>query len=246
MFFTRTAPSRHVLFLALSAVHFSFYSTSSHAGIVINGTRVIYEQKEKSITVQLTNEGTEPVLAQSWIDDGDEQAPPQHIRVPFVLTPPINRVEPKKGQALRISYTGKALPQNKESVFWLNMLEIPSKAEGAGENLLQMAFRSRIKMFFRPSGLQGTASEAAASLRWSMEGSKVMVSNASAFHVSLVTVAIKGDNRKPTNGEMLTPGSVKQLTIAGAAAGKILAFEWVNDYGAIIVTESTIQSSSTL
>ncbi|PKH26672.1 pilus assembly protein PapD [Enterobacterales bacterium CwR94] len=241
MFSIRSAQPCKSLFLTFTVALFSLYSATSQAGIIISGTRVIYEQKEKSITVQLTNQGDEPVLAQSWIDNGDVNAKPQDIRVPFILTPPINRVEPKKGQALRINYTGQPLPQDKESVFWLNVLEIPSKAEGAGENLLQMAFRSRIKLFFRPSGLKGSPGEAATSLSWSMAGTQVKVSNASAYHVSLVNVSIKGDNRKPADGDMLTPGGSQQLNVAGAAAGKTVKFEWVNDYGAIVSTESTIK-----
>ncbi|MGT2494589.1 fimbria/pilus periplasmic chaperone [Cupriavidus basilensis] len=50
---------------------------------------------------------------------------------------------------LRIVYTQEPLPADRETVFWLNVLEVPSKKEGA-ENALLFAFRSRIKVFFRP------------------------------------------------------------------------------------------------
>src|SRR5471030_1759277 len=115
---------------SLGALLFCLVSVSSWASIVITGTRVIYPSTEKEVTVKLNNVGVSPVLVQSWIDNGDVNAKPENISVPFILTPPINRVEQGKGQTLRINYTGTPLPVNKESVFWLNVLEIPAKAKG--------------------------------------------------------------------------------------------------------------------
>lgn len=224
------------LFLSL----LSAYSAISSASIVIGGTRVIYPQAEKNVSVQLTNEGDSPVLAQSWIDEGNSDASPETLQVPFLLSPPINRIEPKKGQTLRISYTGKALPAGRESVFWLNVLEIPAKAKSA-DNMLQMAFRTRIKVFFRPSGLQGTPTQAAEQLSWSMSGNQVKVANASQYHVSLVRVGVKGEGSKPAEGKMIAPGAADLFSIPGASRGKTLSVQWVNDYGAIVISDVVIK-----
>ncbi|WP_248295841.1 fimbria/pilus periplasmic chaperone [Pantoea sp. R102] len=207
---------------------------------MISGTRVIYPQAEKTISVQLTNEGDSPVLAQSWIDEGNSDASPETLQVPFLLSPPINRIEPKKGQTLRISYTGKALPAGRESVFWLNVLEIPAKAKSA-DNMLQMAFRTRIKVFFRPSGLKGTPTQAAEQLVWSMSGSQVKAANTSQYHVSLVRVGIKGDTRKPAEGKMISPAGSELFSVPGAERGKTLSIQWVNDYGAIVINDVVIK-----
>ncbi|VTR34364.1 putative chaperone protein EcpD [Serratia fonticola] len=54
---------------------------------------------------------------------------PDTVKVPFTPDatgrPYRSRV---KGQALRIARTGGGLPSNRESLFWLNVLEIPPKA----------------------------------------------------------------------------------------------------------------------
>lgn len=216
-------------------------SGGAQAGVVINGTRVIYPQKEKNVTVQLSNEGTAPVLVQSWLDKGDMNANPQTLQVPFVLTPPINRIEPKQGQTLRISYTGQPLPTDRESVFWLNVLEIPSKpADASSNNFLQMAFRTRIKLFFRPTGLPGTPAEAAKSLRWTLHNGEVTATNASPWHVSLVSVRLKESNAKAASAEMVAPESNASFRLTGAASGKTLVADWVNDYGAIVSSEAVI------
>lgn len=103
------------------------FSPVLSASIVVNGTRVIYPSSAREISVKMTNMGKRPLLIQSWIDDGDMTAKPENIRVPFVLSPPFNRVDAGKGQTLRISQTDPDLPEDRESVFWLNILEIPAK-----------------------------------------------------------------------------------------------------------------------
>lgn len=215
-------------------------SMAASAGVVITGTRVIYPADAKEVTVKLNNMGSAPVLVQSWIDNGDTQAKPEDISVPFILTPPINRVEPSKGQTLRLSYTGAALPSNKESVFWLNVLEIPAKAtpKPGKENFLQMAFRSRIKLFFRPVGLAGNANDAAKSLAWSATAGGVSATNPTPYYVSLVTVKVNG---KGVEGQMIAPGENKKFTLPAISAGNKVSFKFVNDYGAVNDIESVIR-----
>ncbi|WP_218722727.1 fimbria/pilus periplasmic chaperone, partial [Escherichia coli] len=46
------------------------------ADIVISGTRVIYKSDQKSVNVRLENKGNNPLLVQSWLDTGDDNAEP--------------------------------------------------------------------------------------------------------------------------------------------------------------------------
>jgi P pilus assembly chaperone PapD len=50
--------------------------------------------------VQLRNEFATPALVQTWIDQGDMSTMPAADQIPFVLTPPLSRVESKKGQII--------------------------------------------------------------------------------------------------------------------------------------------------
>ncbi|MGP4131767.1 fimbria/pilus periplasmic chaperone [Pantoea tagorei] len=119
------------------------------------GTRVVYPAAEKEITVRLDNRGDQPALVQAWIDDGDPNQPVDKINVPFVMLPPVFRMEANKGQTLRIVYTGSDLPVDKESIFWLNVLDIPPKDKSRiNKNQLQMAIRSRIKLFLSACGAE--------------------------------------------------------------------------------------------
>ncbi|MNS47034.1 Chaperone protein EcpD precursor [compost metagenome] len=119
--------------------------------VQISGTRVIYPANAREVTLELTNKGSTPSLVQVWIDAGDRRIRPGAEALPFLVTPPITRIEAQRGQSLRLAYVGQGLPQDRESVFWLNVLEVPPsvKSTQAGQNLVQLAFRSRIKMFYR-------------------------------------------------------------------------------------------------
>ncbi|CAI1949926.1 Chaperone protein fimC precursor [Serratia fonticola] len=216
----------------------SLLAAPAVASIVITGTRVIYASDAKEVSVKLNNAGKQPVLIQSWIDRGDANAKPESIKVPFILTPPINRVEAGKGQTLRISYTGEALPMDKESVFWLNVLEIPAKNKAStAENFLQVAFRSRIKFFFRPIGLQGDANEAAKVVTWTGKGNSLLASNPTPYYVSFVTLSV---NERKVEGSMIAPHSTLTVKLPGHAGSKVSG-EYVNDYGAVRSFESVIK-----
>ncbi|KJG00519.1 molecular chaperone, partial [Raoultella planticola] len=110
------------------ALFFCFiFSVAANANnIIVNGTRFIYPGNEKEITVQLSNTADRPALAQAWLDNGNADATPDTITTPFIITPPISRVDAKSGQTLRIKLGSAAgLAQNKETLWWLNLLEIP-------------------------------------------------------------------------------------------------------------------------
>ncbi|WP_431223871.1 fimbria/pilus periplasmic chaperone [Serratia sp. L9] len=216
----------------------TLFSAGSLASVVISGTRVIYPSDAKEVSVKINNVGPSPVLLQSWIDNGDANAKPASIKVPFVLTPPMNRVEQGKGQTLRISYAGGTLPMDKESVFWLNVLEVPAKNEAkANENRLQMAFRTRIKLFYRPKGLEGNANEAAKAVTWNTQGGKVQANNPTPFYVNFVNLSVNG---KKLDNAMVAPRSTMVLNLAGNGGSKISG-AFVNDYGAVNPFDAVIK-----
>ncbi|CAB3753557.1 fimbria/pilus periplasmic chaperone [Paraburkholderia solisilvae] len=217
-------------------------SSGARAGVVISATRVIYDEKEPEVTVKLTNEGSVPALVQTWIDHGETRQAPSEIDVPFVVTPPISRIDPAKGQTLRIAYTGEPLPQDKESVFWLNVLEVPPRpsADEAGANKLQLAFHSRIKLFFRPPDLKGASREAPAAVTWRFvdAGGKTAVEayNPSAYHVSFIQVDVTVNNRSATceDGGMVGPGERRLFPVSGwksASGAAQVHYTSLNDLG---------------
>ena len=219
------------------------------ANVVISGTRLIYPAKEREITVKTTNMGKEPSMVQVWIDRGDPNSRADTANAPFLVTPPLVRIEPNKGQAFRVVFTGAALPKDRESIFWFNLLDVPPLPKDADANVMQVAYRSRIKLFYRPEGLTGNPVKAAESLAWSRgasgkSGVELQVRNNSPFYVSLANVALKSGSAsfKDAEGKTLAPFSTQNITLKGSGmlpAGQAnVTYSWVNDYGAA-VTQTT-------
>lgn len=212
--------------------------------VQISGTRVIYPAAAREVTLELINKGNTPSLVQVWIDSGDRRIRPGAEAVPFLITPPITRIEAQRGQSLRLAYVGQGLPQDRESVFWLNVLEVPPSAKStqAGQNLVQLAFRSRIKLFYRPEGLAGDMEHSAHRLSWSLvrqgAGYALRASNPSLYHVSISNLELQTTQTKRysnLSGGMVAPGGSFDFPVdrlSGSVHAKAVTFYWLNDYGA--------------
>lgn len=229
---------------SLAFVTASLSTFSASADIVISGTRVIYPQSSKDVTVKMENRGNKPLLVQSWLDDGRDTTNPQELKLPFIVTPPVSRVDPSKGQTVRITWTQQPLPQDRESLFWFNVLEVPPKAkEEDSQNVLQLAFRTRIKMFFRPTGLQGDPAVAAGNLKWSQQGTTLIANNSSPYYVSMAaaTVTVKG-KKIAVDSHTIPPLSNEKIPVKNTidmTGGKI-EYTAINDFGGVEKHQTTI------
>ncbi|MDC9788169.1 fimbrial biogenesis chaperone [Proteus mirabilis] len=208
-------------------------SGSVQAGLVINGTQVVYPSEAGEVTVQITNNGKRAVLVQSWLDTGNKDETPDKITTPFALTPPINRVEAGKGQSLRISAINTSvLRQDRESLFWLNVLEIPGRPDksGAQENYLQLAVRSRIKFFYRPASLKDDIVKAPTQLIWSATNKGLTVTNPTPYHISLATIVV---GNKTMDVDMVSPQDNRTFEQIKVPKGSTIVASWIDDYGSI-------------
>jgi len=88
------------------------------AAITMAGTRVIYDARSQGVTLTFNNPDSGPSVMQLWVDTGNEQSTPETADAPFVVTPPIFRIEPGAGQTVHLLFTGKGMPQDRESVFF--------------------------------------------------------------------------------------------------------------------------------
>ncbi len=209
-------------------------AVGAYADISLNTTRVIFDGKNKEASLVVRN-GANPVLIQSWLESN---TPGDKGELPFAITPALARMQVNGQQLLRVLYAGgaNAMPLDRESVLWVNVQEIPQQAEA--ENTLQIAIRQRIKMFFRPTGLPGSAAEAPSALRWSIDsadGKQVLkVQNPTAFHVSTTGIDMGSDADKQRISEavMIAPGESKTFALkSGTVPASSVSFTAINDYG---------------
>lgn len=226
------------------ALALCLFSSVCSAGIQLGGTRIVYPSTDREASILVKNQGSADIMIQSWMEP---DARDKEADVPFAITPSLARMGGNKQQMLRIFYYGKGLPEDRESVFWLNVQEIPQQAKE--ENTLQVAFRQRIKVFYRPAGVTTTPAEAAAQLQWrlvSRDGiSQLEVQNPSQLNISLGTLKLSsGQQDYAVEEQMLAPKSttyMKVRRLSGLPQGNArLYWENINDYGGLDKHESSV------
>ena len=179
------------------------------------------------------NEGKAPYVVQAWLDAGEGKN-----KTPFLITPPLSRLDPGMENLLRIMrVSSNDLPADRESVFWLNVKEIPEKAEG--ENVLQIAVRTRIKLYYRPAALRGgDASLARNSLKWAVaagangQGAVLKVVNPTPYHVTFTGFRIN-KNQQEIRTEMLPPMAEQSYPLKAIKTPQAITVTYttINDYG---------------
>lgn len=179
-------------------------------GIIIYGARVIYPAQKKDITVQLLNDDSRSSLVQAWIDDGDISIPPEKIKVPFMLTPPVVRVAGGAGQQLKIKGLPNHLPTDRESLFYLNVLDIPpNSADGNKDNnRIKFAMQNRIKFIYRPQGISGVDKKAFSRIKLKVTTGGINVKNETANWIVIPAIENSG---KVNNKTLLLAPRAEQL-----------------------------------
>ena len=79
-------------FVAASAVAIALCAGTAHAGLIAQGTRVVFPASEREVTLRVSNTSGTPVLAQAWIDDGRQDVP-RGTAGSFSVTPAVTRVD---------------------------------------------------------------------------------------------------------------------------------------------------------
>lgn len=200
----------------------------SYAGVIIGGTRVIFNSDRADETFSIFNKETNvPYLIQVWVEpfDKKEATPP-----PFTAIPPVSRLEPQQEKILRIIKTKGALPEDRESVFWLNIKNIPPSGSSADSNTMEIAIKTRIKLFWRPVALNMTPEKAYMKVKWQRVGNHLQIENPAPIHINVMDVFVDG-KEIPLN--MLKPFEKLALPLPAGAVGKALRWRFINDYGAI-------------
>lgn len=249
------APKAHAFKkFVVGAIFLSFFSEGVNAEIVIHGTRVVYPANARDVTLRMNNPGDRPVLIQAWIDDGDASKAPEELKVPFQLTPALSRLESNAAAVLRIGYSKEPLPTDRESLYWLNILEVPSQQKQS-ENRLAFTFRHRIKLFFRPTDLKVNVNSAVEKLSWKFESAGVakdmaaapviQVSNPTPYYLSFSKIEVGLQERVVDLGVGMVAPFAKEsfawpANTERATRNATVRFEVVNDFGGQVPFEKDL------
>ncbi|CAI1725922.1 Chaperone protein fimC precursor [Serratia fonticola] len=199
----------------------------AQAGVVIGGTRLIYDGGKKESSLSVNNPDKVPYLIQSWVETttgGAEKAP-------FMVTPPLFRLDGGQENVLRVVRAGGNLPSDKESLYWMNIKSIPSVNNDTNQNTLQIAVKTRIKLIYRPQGLQGTPEELAGKLTWHRNGNNLQVTNPTPFYMNFQEVKVAGKGVKEVT--YVAPMSSASFALPAGVNGGSVTWKIISDYGAV-------------
>ncbi|QKN79772.1 fimbria/pilus periplasmic chaperone [Scandinavium goeteborgense] len=206
------------------------YTQFASAAIALDRTRIIYDGANRSVSVAVSNENKDlPYLAQSWLEDDKGNK----ISTPIAALPPIQRIDAGGKSQIKLQALPEvnSLPQDRESVYYFNLREIPPRSNKP--NTLQIALQTRIKLFYRPKAIAVKQSDAPwqEKLTLSYAGGKAVAKNPTAYYVTLIDVKKNGKTIEgfqpmmvPPKGEATIPGNSSDL-------GNAPVLTYVNDFG---------------
>lgn len=208
---------------------------ASQAALTISGTRVVFDSDKRSVSLIVANPSDKTFAVQTWVNTATDDTT---TAVPFIPSPPLFRLNPGKQQQVQINGLPNNLPLDRESIFYFNVQEIP-QVEATEGNVLNIALRTRIKLFYRPAQLKGNPVARLKDLQWSIrqvEGrAQLHVHNPTPFHVSFSRIDVSGNGQvhKLADAAMVEPFASQRYALNGVKATADLQVEFsaINDYG---------------
>ena len=207
---------------------------NANAAIGLDRTRVVFDGSKEAVSMNITNNNTQlPYLAQGWIED--EQG--NKITSPLIVLPPVQRLEPGKKSQVKVQALPavKSLPQDRETVYYFNLREIPPRSDKA--NSLQIALQTRIKLFYRPASIVPSQQERSdpwqKQLILTREADDFQVNNPTPYYITLIDARSSKEGKTSPGFEplMVPPKGTLKLGVSAAALGSKPWLTYVNDYG---------------
>ncbi|AKF37637.1 fimbria/pilus periplasmic chaperone [Yersinia enterocolitica] len=233
-----------------ATVNTSLHTTHHSFSIKSEATRVIYPlSSAKGVSLSVTNPQDYPILVQTQVKGEDK-----HSAAPFVVTPPLFRLDGGMRGQIRVIRTGGKFPQDRESLQLLCLTGVPPKGgdlwdnssyeqkrnkDSKGINLdIRLSISTCMKLFIRPEQLKNKPEDVAGKLTWKYKGKILEVNNPTPFYMNFHSVYLGGKNIdlfSADNKNYVAPYSKKSFSFSSGTdlSGREVAWEIINDYGGI-------------
>ena len=215
------------------------------SGLQVGATRIVYPSNsdEVQLTVQSKNTSTNH-LVQAWVSNIDDQGD-----APFIATPPLMKLGAGQETIFHFIYAkkGAELPKDRESVFWANIKFIASTPENMrDQSKLQIASRTRIKLFYRPTSLKDNeAFSAYEKINFSRQGNALNITNPTPFYVTFNSITVDG---KPVTAPKDTLTAMTMMVApyghislpAALKANSVIKWNAISDYGSATPSKESV------
>ena len=156
----------------------------AHAGIRLNKTRVIFNEKNPSTSITFSNTGKDNYLVEAAVIDPGLNK----VSDSFMVIPPIFRSEGGQSSVLKIIRKGGELASDKESDYRRVLNAIPASERNTNERAARVSFSLgfSVKLFYRPESLKHTPDDAYKRLTFHRKDSTTVIArNDSEYNLSL-------------------------------------------------------------
>jgi|AKYZ01.1.fsa_nt_gi P pilus assembly protein, chaperone PapD len=217
--------------IAALILFFSAFYSHAEGGITIGTTRVIYNEGKKQESVKIYNRNKDAqYLVQSWVTLTDKDS--EAIKA-FITTPPIFALKSNSTGTVRVmALKTESLPNDRESVFYLNIKTIPAiqKKQDEEEKLsgrLIITTRSILKLFYRPKSISDPDHKKMyEKVTGAIENGKSYINNNTPYYITATKFSING--KEIDQVKFIKPFSKEE--IYKSPLNKI-DFKIVNDFG---------------
>ncbi|EKZ9480376.1 fimbrial assembly chaperone [Klebsiella oxytoca] len=207
-------------------------NSAPFAAVNVDRTRLVFAASDIAQSLTLANDSVTPMLLQVWTDAGETASSPDNSRTPLVVLPPVFKMQPDELRTLRVMLSSRrSLPEDRESLFWLNIYQIPPElsATKSSTRKLVLPLRLRLKVFIRPTGLKAPTANDEQKLRFSIASQGITITNPTPWYMSLTVTATKGIR---SGYIMLAPYERRDVVLSQApAVGTTVNYAVINDSG---------------
>lgn len=181
----------------LSVVLLSSVMSQAYAVLGLDRTRIIFNEEDGGTSVVIENQdSTSSFLAQTWIETPEGKK----LTDSLVALPFLQKVSPKQKKQIKITYMDgqNSLPQDRESLLYFNLLGIPPQGKEA--NVVQFTIQSRLKLFYRPKGIEYKMSvnkDFQRDLKVVKQGENIKLTNPTPFNIIITNINV--DQNKDNN-----------------------------------------------
>lgn len=211
-----------LIFLLTASISFS-----SSASIVVGGTRVVFDGSHSAVSLSVENKDKVTNLVQSWLSPAEGSSLKKES---MIITPPLFRLESGKKASIRIASTGMPMPEDRETLLWLNVKGIPASEGIPDANTMQIAINSKIKLIYRPARLKGQLPEQSAhQLSWEKAGQTLRVKNPTPFYMNFSSIDVNG--AKLNAQYYISPFSTIAIPVSGLSEHGKVVWSLISDYG---------------
>lgn len=201
------------------------------AAFTLNGTRFIYNEGEKNISFDVTNNADKTYGGQVWINNTT-----QGDGVYMIPQPPFFKIGAKQKQIIRIINTdSSALPKNQESLFWLNVQEVPPKPENTSGGVLALAMNTQVKLIYRPTSIKKDRKNAEKKILVENKLNSTWIKNPTPYYMAITQIKSDGKDVNLSDKVSYEISQLKpfsEIDLGKKISGKI-SIDAINDWGGV-------------